>query len=115
MSGCEWVIEAHGCDAGALRDALRLGALFERVIEGMQLHPVDDAHWHQFPAPGGVTGFVMLAESHLACHTFPEYGSICLNLFCCKPRAAMDFEEALRDMLGARRVAVRQLDRPYEA
>ena len=55
----------------------------------------------------------LLAESHLACHTFPEHGSICLNLFCCKPRPDWDFAGELATRLGARAVKVRSLDRPY--
>jgi S-adenosylmethionine/arginine decarboxylase-like enzyme len=31
------------------------------------------------------TGLVLFAESHLAVHSFPEHGSLTLNLFCCRP------------------------------
>ena len=31
MSGCEWVIEAHGCDAESLRDPLKLSHLFDSL------------------------------------------------------------------------------------
>jgi S-adenosylmethionine decarboxylase len=56
----------------------------------------------------------MLRESHLACHTFPEYGSICLNLFCCRPRAEYDFAGELARRLGADSVRVRLIERPYQ-
>ena len=55
----------------------------------------------------GLTGLLLLAESHLACHTFPEHGSICLNLFCCKPRPDWDFAGELATRLGARAVGWR--------
>ena len=77
------------------------------------LHPVAEPQWHQFPGAGGVTGLCLLAESHLACHTFPEFGSICLNVFCCRPRPEWAFEAYLRDKLGASAVRVRRLERPY--
>lgn len=112
MSGCEWIIEAHGCDAASLCDRSALAALFEKLIEGMQLHPAADAQWHQFDG-GGITGLALLQESHLACHTFPEYGSLCLNVFCCRPRPDWDFAEELKRQFGARSVEVRKLDRPY--
>ena len=62
MSGCEWVIEAHCCDPAALSDPARLRALFEALIEGLSLNPVDETRWHQFPG-GGVTGLALLQES----------------------------------------------------
>ena len=113
--GREWVVEAHGCDPDALADLPTLRALFERIVEGLRLHPVADPLWHVFPAPGGITGMVLLAESHLTCHTFPEHGSLCLNLFCCTPRDEWDFEGDLASSFGAERVTVRSFTRPYAA
>ena len=113
MSGLEWIIDARGCDPAALRDRDRLVALFSRLIEDLDLTPVAPPAWHAFPAPGGITGFVMLAESHLACHTFPEFGSICLNVFCCRPRPSWDAGAILESLLGATDVEVRCLHRAY--
>jgi S-adenosylmethionine decarboxylase len=112
-AGCEWVIEASGCDAVALRDQTRLEALFTALIEGMSLQPVGPACWHRFPGPGGITGFCMLEESHLACHTFPEHGTLCLNVFCCRSRPAWRFEAALREGFSAQSVRVRRLERRF--
>ena len=113
MNGIEWVIEAHGCDAAALRDVGRLELLFERLTHAMDLHPLDKASWHQFPNTGGITGVSLLRESHLACHTFPEYASLCLNLFCCRERADGDFEGLIKNEIGASFVRVRKIERPY--
>jgi len=113
--GCEWVVEAHGCDPAALQDPARLEQLFTQMIVDLSLSPVADPQWHKFPGEGGVTGVTMLSESHLACHTFPEYGSLCLNLFCCRSRPSWDFESELRRRFGAEQVNVRRIDRPYHA
>src|SRR5690242_6668684 len=115
MCGCEWVIEAHGCDAAALADLAKLRALFARLTEALFLHPVGDATFHQFPGTGGITGMCLLAESHLACHTFPEYHSLCLNIFCCRPREEWNFNVYLTRKFSAQRVSVRRIDRPYLA
>ena len=114
-SGLEWLIDAHECDPARLRSQPVLAALFARVVAELELRPVADPLWHAFPGEAGVTGLVLLSESHLACHTFPEYGSACLNLFCCRPRADWDFAGRLKHHLRAAAVTVRRLDRPYRA
>jgi len=113
MSGCEWIIDAHGCGAAFLADLDRLKGLFVHLIDGMNLHPVGDPLWHQFPNTGGITGLFLLSESHLACHTFPEHGTLCLNVFCCRPRPDWDFEGELRREFGASDVEVRRLERSF--
>lgn len=113
--GCEWVVDAHGCDPVRLADLTTLRGLFSAIVDELRLTPVADAVWHVFPAPGGITGLVPLAESHLTVHTFPEHGSACINLFCCRPRAEFPWSERLAYSLGADRVQVRRLERRYAA
>jgi len=112
VTGVEWVVEAYGCSAALLRDVATLQALFADLIADLNLHPCGDAQWTQF-AGGGITGFRVLSESHLACHSFPEHATLCLNLFCCRPRPDWNFSQHLRDRLGAQSVNVRRLERPY--
>jgi S-adenosylmethionine decarboxylase len=113
MLGVEWVVEAMGCDPGALTDPSRLAALLEQLTRELPLHPVGEPLWHRFPGAGGITGLCLLAESHFACHTYPEHGSLTINLFCCKPRPEFDFRGYLEKAFGARMVRVRKLERPY--
>ena len=113
MQGVEWIVDAQGCDPAALRDVVCLQALFDRLVADLALTPVAPPVWHTFPSPGGVTGVLVLAESHLACHTFPEFGSICLNLFCCRARPDFDADAMLTSSLGAAHVHVRRVDRAY--
>jgi S-adenosylmethionine decarboxylase len=115
MSGIEWIIDAHGCSADSLSSSPLLDELFQRIISAMHLRPVGPTQWHQFPNTGGITGLCLLAESHLACHTFPEFGSLCLNVFCCVPREAWEFAPALKIMFGATSVTVRTVTRTYGA
>lgn len=113
MNGIEWIVDAHGCSPEALRNPALLREFFAKLISALHLRPVGATQWHQFPNTGGITGLCLLAESHLACHTFPEFGSLCFNLFCCVPREAWDFEQALTATFGAASVSIRTLTRPY--
>ncbi len=114
MAGREWVIEAYGCDAAALADLEKLKGVFAGLIAALSLRPVGETAWHRFPGAGGITGLCLLAESHLACHTFPEYGTLCLNLFCCRPRPEWDFAAFLTREFAAGSVNVRSIERPYK-
>jgi S-adenosylmethionine decarboxylase len=109
--GTEWLVEAGGCRESALRDPGTLGQLFARIILELELKPLHAPAWHVFPEPGGVTGFVMLTESHLTCHTYPEYGIATINLYCCRRREDWPWNERLAEMLGASEVHVRMLER----
>ncbi|HEX7137628.1 MAG TPA: S-adenosylmethionine decarboxylase [Vicinamibacterales bacterium] len=106
-------MEAYGCDPRLLRDIATLQAIFADLIADLDLHPRGDAQWIRFDGAGGVTGFRVLSESHVACHSFPEHGTLCLNLFCCRPRPDWDFSQHLRSRVGARTVNIRRLERPY--
>jgi S-adenosylmethionine decarboxylase len=109
--GTEWLIEASGCDAEALRDVGRLRAVFARAVEELGLRVVGEPLWHKFPGEGGVTGLAMLTESHLACHTYPEFRVAAFNLYCCRERPAWPWAERLGEMIGATGVSVRSVSR----
>ena len=110
-AGTEWVVDAFGCDPARLRDAARLRGLCDRILTELDLRPVGPPLWHAFPGPGGVTGLYLLAESHLAVHTFPEHRLATLNLFCCRTRPPWPWADRLRDALAADRVSVRSVPR----
>jgi S-adenosylmethionine decarboxylase len=113
MNGAEWIVDAQGCSAESLRSIDLLRSLFDQIIADLGLRTLGETRWHQFPGSGGITGLCLLSESHLACHTFPEYGSLCLNLFCCVPRKRWDFEQQLTEIFSATSVQVREIAREY--
>jgi len=108
--GTEWLIEAAGCDAEMLRDESLLRSVLARVMEDLGLISIGSV-WHKFPGEGGVTGLIALTESHLACHTYPEYGTATFNLYCCRTRPEWQWEEQLKQMIGAHAVTVTRIER----
>ena len=109
--GIEWVIDAEACSPAALRDVSKIEGAIDQIVRGLSLHPVKEPMLHRFPGEGGITALVLLAESHLAIHTFPELGAATLNVYCCRPRAPLDWPAVLSDWLGAARVRVQSLTR----
>lgn len=83
MHGIHLTAELHECAAGALlAEPEGLRALCRRVVAEAGLTPVGEL-FHHFSPGGGVTGVVLLAESHLALHTWPELGAVTLDVYVC--------------------------------
>jgi len=83
MEGLHLTADLRGCPPRPLlTDAALLRTHCLRAVAHAGLHAVGDL-FHPFPAPGGVTGVVLLAESHLAVHTWPELGTVTLDVYVC--------------------------------
>jgi S-adenosylmethionine decarboxylase len=109
--GTEWLVEAEECNENLLRDESILRAVFSRIINDLGLKTINEPLWHKFGGEGGVTGLVMLTESHLACHTYPEHKTATFNLYCCQSRVEWNWEANLMEILGAKIVNIRKIER----
>ena len=83
MNGLHILAEFHACDGPRrlLQDAGALATLCRRACADAGLAVVAEA-FHQFP-DAGATGALVLAESHLAIHTWPELDAVTLDLYVC--------------------------------
>ena len=79
--GRQYFLDFEGCDPESLRltDAVRSAMLRAARESGATI--VSDV-FHQFN-PHGVSGVVVIAESHLAIHTWPEHGFAAVDVFTC--------------------------------
>ena len=79
--GRHLLIELHDCDPEVLNDlsAIREAMLKAAVDCGAVV--MGDS-FHRF-SPQGVSGVVVIAESHLVIHTWPEYGYAAVDIFTC--------------------------------
>ena len=76
--------DLHGCrgDGRLMHDATHLQAFCQRAVADAGLTAVG-ALFHSFGEGAGVTGVVVLAESHLSVHTWPEDGYVTLDVYVC--------------------------------
>lgn len=84
MQGLHLIADLRGCAPGtpALTQPDALRQLCLQAVADSGLQAVGEL-FHRFPAPGGVTGVVLLSESHLAVHTWPELGAVTLDVYVC--------------------------------
>ncbi len=89
--------DLHGVEPRLLRDADGLERMLREAAcsAGAQ---VLGSHFHRFGSEGGITGVVLLAESHISVHTWPESLFAAADIFMC---GSADAERALAFVLAA--------------
>ncbi|CAN7611073.1 S-adenosylmethionine decarboxylase [Acidovorax sp. LjRoot129] len=88
MQGLHLTADLHGCRCAPewLLDSAALGKACAHAVRAAGLQAVGQL-FHGFPAtaqgPGGVTATILLAESHLCVHTWPEQRAVTLDVYVC--------------------------------
>ena len=108
--GQQLIVELYGCDRTLLDDPSRLEQILTESIRrsgGTIIRPC----FHQF-SPHGVTGVVVIAESHVSIHTWPEFGYCALDVFTCGTQVQTDqIFEYVRSELQAQETSVMEVKR----
>ncbi|WP_077214204.1 adenosylmethionine decarboxylase [Bacillus dakarensis] len=93
------ISELWGCDFDTLNDMDKIEQIFADAAlkSGAEIREVA---FHKF-APQGVSGVVIISESHLTIHSFPEHGYASIDVYTCgemDPNIAADY---IAEALGA--------------
>lgn len=108
MQGLHLTADLYGCrcESSLLTEAGRLAELCRAAVRKAELTLVDEKFF-TFPEyrgePGGVTGAVLLAESHVAVHTWPERAGVTLDVYVCNFSTdnSSKAEQLLEDLIVA--------------
>jgi S-adenosylmethionine decarboxylase proenzyme len=101
--GRHLILEIWDADPHLLDDAHALEQLLLQAARAANATVIQSV-FHHF-SPYGVSGVVVIAESHLTIHTWPEYRYAAIDIFTCGPK--MDLEAAVEVIaagLGGRMV-----------
>ena len=104
------LVELHDCDREALNnlDLIREVMLKAAVDCGAV---VLGESFHRF-SPQGVSGVVVIAESHISIHTWPEYGYAAADVFTCGTSVNPEIAaQVLIDKLGSKNHTVTEIKR----
>ncbi len=107
--GRHLLAELSGCDAASLAD---LELVTRAMLQAAQASgaTIMTHSFHHF-SPHGVSGAVIIAESHLAIHTWPEYSFAAVDFFSC---GGVDMDRGLavlKDAFGAKEETRLELER----
>ena len=98
--GSHLLVELYDCDENKLNDLEKLETVLAESVRISGATALKKS-FHQF-APQGVSGVIIIAESHFTIHTWPEYGYAALDIFTCgnsiDSQKALDYIEKELDV-----------------
>ena len=110
--GQQMVLDLFDCKTPHFDDIKWVRETLRSAAKEADATIVTDA-FHAF-SPHGISGVVVIAESHLAIHTWPEYRYAAIDIFTCGTK--IDFagiQKKLLTVFQAQKYNVRQFSRPY--
>lgn len=109
--GRHLLVEFYGCDGEGLKDTEMIRALMIKAAEASKVTVVSEC-FHTF-SPYGVSGVLVIEESHLTVHTWPESGYAAVDLFTCGPADPWEGFKVLQKGLKATHHSVTELRRGF--
>lgn len=111
--GRHFLVELYNCDRDILDEVAEVERLMTAAAKAADATIIHVA-FHHF-SPTGVSGVVVIQESHLTIHTWPELGYAAVDVFTCgrqmDPQVAC---ELIQQKLGAETVAIQEIERGRE-
>lgn len=109
------MIDASGCKKSRLIDSLGIYRLLDKMPGLIGMTKMTLPHvvewldkWAKTP---GYSGFVMLAESHISIHTFPDSEYVFIDIFSCREFDVDKAKKMLTDFFGAKKARVHLVHR----
>jgi S-adenosylmethionine decarboxylase len=82
------MLELYGCDWALLNDEPLVRSVLEEYPARVKMQKVSPVHLYYIdtdnPLDAGLSGFVVIAQSHISIHTWPEYGEVDIDICSCK-------------------------------
>lgn len=102
LKNIQIIAEFYGCKPDLISTSNTVKRIINRAVRKSKLTKIR-SHYHQF-RPSGVTGVVLLAESHITMHSWPEYNYIALDIFSCgdKNKALVAMQQLVKDFKPAK-------------
>ena len=102
--GVHLMIDGYRANGPLMTDAAALRRLLDTLPRDMGMHAicapvVVEVGPNCHKDPGGLSGFVMIAESHISFHTFPARGFVTIDLYTCQ--AGLDRQGTIDRLLDA--------------
>jgi S-adenosylmethionine decarboxylase len=82
------MLELYGCDRHILSNESLIRSVLDEYPARVEMEKVSPVHLYQIetsnPLDAGLSGFVVIAQSHISLHAWPEYGEVDIDICSCK-------------------------------
>ncbi len=116
--GQHLMLDGYGCDRDRLMDLNGIYDFLSRYPDEIKMTkimpPYVFKYSGQVPEDWGISGFVLIAESHISIHTFPEKLYLSLDIFSCKSFDTDAAIEHIKQIFSIEKVEIKLLDRGHE-
>ena len=102
IPGNHGLLDLYGCDEAVLKDEGRLKTALKAAAQAAEATVLAE-RFHNFGGAGGITGILLLAESHIRIHTLPEHRFAAIDAFICGGMKLEKVKEVLCRELAAER------------
>jgi S-adenosylmethionine decarboxylase len=104
------LLDLFGCPPELLGDSKLIREALQTTAEENRLTVLSEV-FHRFE-PHGVSGVLLISESHISIHTWPEYGYAAVDVLSCNPEVSAEMvQSSVEKKLRPSRVEVRVLPR----
>jgi S-adenosylmethionine decarboxylase len=99
--GVHFMVDGYNAPSDTLLDVFALKSALSEIPKNMGMHTITEpvvveAGPNNKKDPGGLSGVVLIAESHFSFHTFPARGFVTIDVYTCKD--ALDTEKLLSEL-----------------
>jgi S-adenosylmethionine decarboxylase len=116
--GVHLILDGYGCDQSRLEDMNLIYNFLDECPPQMDMTKIMPPYVFRYkgtvPEDWGISGFVLIAESHISVHTFPEKQYLSVDMFSCKPFDTGRAVEAIKQTFGIQKYEIKVLDRGQE-
>jgi S-adenosylmethionine decarboxylase len=116
--GPHLMLDGYGCDKQKLQDLNLIYRILDELPNQIGMTKIMPPYVFKYsgvrPEDWGLSGFVLIAESHISIHTFPEKHFVSVDIFSCKAFDANFAGAYLKEAFGMTKVDVTVLDRGTE-
>ncbi len=116
--GPHLMLDGYGCAKAKLEDLDLIYRILDELPPKIGMTRIMPPYVFKYsglkPEDWGISGFVLIAESHISIHTFPEKNFVSVDIFSCKAFDAELAASYLKDAFGMTKVETNVLDRGTE-
>lgn len=116
--GQHLMMDGYGCDREKLMDLNGIYDFLSRYPDEIHMTKIMPPYVFKYsgkvPEDWGISGFVLIAESHISIHTFPEKLYLSLDIFSCKHFDTDAAIEHIKKIFDIKKVEIKLLDRGHE-